>query len=105
MAVINGAFGSSENSAVHGRPASSLQCAVAESAVEVNVTGPGRTLETSSGAAARRQHSAALKHPRTVMEVCITADHRTVFRLRATTSDCRMNSLSLRGLRDSASLR
>src|SRR5579885_2231558 len=51
MEVMSGACGSSENSAVQARPASSLQCTVADAAVEVTVTGPGRTPERSNGTA------------------------------------------------------
>src|SRR5215472_16992897 len=54
MAVMRAALGSSENSAVQARFASSFQCTVAESAVLVKVTGPGRTPELSKDTAARR---------------------------------------------------
>src|SRR6266566_580936 len=57
MAVMRGALGSSENSAVQGRSASSFQWTVAEVAVEVTVTGPGRTPEASSVTAAANRQS------------------------------------------------
>src|SRR2546430_2026246 len=62
IAVMRGPLGSSENSAVQGRFASSFQWTVAEPAVEVTVTGPGRTAETSRvTAGAKRQNSSKRK--------------------------------------------
>src|SRR3954449_7245444 len=52
MAVMSGPFGSSENSAVHGRLASSFQCTVTDVAVDETVTGPAFTRDPSKGTAA-----------------------------------------------------
>src|SRR5262249_4205002 len=61
MAVMSGAFGSSENSAVQGRFASSAQRMLAEVVVEITVMGPGRTAEVSSGIAAAARLAASGK--------------------------------------------
>src|SRR5260370_31787358 len=52
MAVISGALGSSENSALQGRLASSFQRTVTDAALDATVTGPAVTPDPSNGMAA-----------------------------------------------------